>query len=68
MYEALIGEADDDLEIRTDEDADRAYRRLLNSRTRAKTRTTLADQLRAYAKSRSDAMLRLYRLLLDAPG
>lgn len=45
------------------EDADQAVRKILNTRTRAKTRTTLAEDLRAYSLASSRTMLDLYQAL-----
>lgn len=49
--------------IHDDEDARAAFEKLINTRTRAATRTKLCEELSEYAKARSTEMLEIYQSL-----
>jgi hypothetical protein len=67
VHRALLGDKDAPSgTIADDEAAEVAYRRIMNSRTRAKTRDQLADDLQAYADRQSEMMLELFHFLRDA--
>ncbi len=64
-YKSLVGGTlFDKLEIKDDEAATLAYQRLLNSRTRAQTRTKLGKQLTDLCEAHVEAMLTVYQHLL----